>query len=1274
MSSIIARLTFPLLCPGCGTSIKSPSGLSRHIDSSSKCAAAVCRQERPQQEEQASETPPSAPPDVSSPSLSVARMPAPDSANYSLGSLHPPSPQPPSSSRLNPNALSGHSLPSHFLSPAKRRLSPMLSPGRSSKARLYVFGESPISSDGAFAAIDQDSDDDDKKLPPDDDTSVLSTRSDSSRNNTEFLSHVFEHTQDPNESSSIMGPSHAAEGDEDDLPQYPDDYDHQPTDDAAVLQSPTTTDSANPLPPFAPPVPPSNQNPLEFDALYSKCDQSLFQMQNEFSQKGGWKDGNTIKARGLQRGIELQVLLRDSGAPLNLYDKIVAWVGRCEDSFLFRRPHDPKPDDEDLIIPSRKVLFSSLYERFNLRAMQPQRVKVYLPNAKTSVLLTKFDAWATFLSLLTNPELMNDDCLQFLFPDCPWGSVPENHPVRHGQPFPDNHVFDDVNSGIRYIQAHIKLCTGPRDVLVPVHFFCDKTHTEVKGNKTLEALCMTLGIFKRSYRNTPKAWAVLGYIPNKLSYKAARTSEERCSDFHVMVHEIVKPLETMLGEPGFRWTFHYKGRQYDSILKGYLAFCCGDHEGQDKMAGHLLNRTCVSGICRFCDVTLEESDNPRYDFSITDHRYIDQLMKERKAQMLKELSYYCLSHGRALSGIENGVPANVEVAYLLPSDILHSNQHGCQMYAKESLVDMKRQTNAARKRALDRSRPNSSKTDSVVKSQGEDDNDVVADQVRVDGDYYAPTTKTSEQDLQKIKVFSKYNISEWEPILLRWGYLLQQQADDDRPRTVFPNGVFSLTKVNAQETSGSILLLSIFIGSSYGEYLFGDPKAQQRPASRRNLGLMGDDRRKQWFQSLQFLLMYECVQKSSSLTQHDTVLLERFLPHFLELLKATFMRGTGQGMKLLKYHVQLHCPGEIRHNGSMLNTDTAAGESNHKVICKRTAKNTQHRLDTFDFQCGKRYSEDLILDRAMSLLERVYKIPYPGTPVPGSFPRDQYGVRSHMFDVTTSGIYLKQRDNPGGISVHTPHNGKMKKAVWIDALLQNSVQLFWDKFVKSADPMSRSVMKIRLYNEYAMPVQSGDDPDDVQRTTRYHFRADPRWKREKGLGHGRHDWANIVLPEGHQLHKICHIDHGTPVNASVISFVSIDGMPKPIRVQGSRIDNGLFCLCHVTANMYPAMDKSDPCIVFRCTKIGGNASSNGLKLYLLPVEGIDSPAIVVPDVVPDYTKRKRVGAGYPHKFSDRTFLVIQPKNIWADEFLEHIREWCDNEDSNVDSGSSSDND
>jgi hypothetical protein len=38
-------------------------------------------------------------------------------------------------------------------------------------------------------------------------------------------------------------------------------------------------------------------------------------------------------------------------------------------------------------------------------------------------------------------------------------------------------------------------------------------HTDVKGNRTLEPVCITLGIFSQKTRNK-EVWRIIGFIPN----------------------------------------------------------------------------------------------------------------------------------------------------------------------------------------------------------------------------------------------------------------------------------------------------------------------------------------------------------------------------------------------------------------------------------------------------------------------------------------------------------------------------------------------------------------------------------------------------------------------------------------------------------------------------------------------------------------------------------------------------------------------------------------
>ena len=486
--------------------------------------------------------------------------------------------------------------------------------------------------------------------------------------------------------------------------------------------------------------------------------------------------------------------------------------------------------------------------------------------------------------------------------------------------------------------------------------------------------------------------------------------------------------------------------------------------------------------------------------------------------------------------------------------------------------------------------------------------------------------------------------------------------------------------MNAQETSGSLLLLLLFISSQYGEYLFADARYEQ-PAKRRNLGMMGDSRRQQWIQSLQQLLLYEAAQKSANVTQEDTNNLEMFMPHFLTMLKTTFCRGTGQGMRLLKFHVQIHVPRDIRLSGSLSNTDTASGESNHKVICKRTARNTQHRLSKFDYQCAKRFSEDLVLDKANSLVRRVY---WSGckTRVPPTFT----GIQSHVFVATIDGIFSRVGSHKESKNQVAPFTSKrqvwMHDALdWIDDGLYQDVHQFLcglNDLAENSNADESSVgseitnpnnnaggFSVQMFTQYYMLV----DKDDPSRG-RYHFRADPRWDSEKGMPEGRHDWANATLPYHHpvsvELRKQAYGDnveaseeHDTPLaSISAISFLRIAGVQGELFYGGSTVSNGDYCLFQGANLAVPALD-TVPCILYRTSKmLKRGRGKQSPMLFLCPVDCLVSPAIVVPEPVVDWKSPIRRGSGHNHQFSRTEYLLVEPRDDWYVTFLDHVKDWC----------------
>jgi hypothetical protein len=92
--------------------------------------------------------------------------------------------------------------------------------------------------------------------------------------------------------------------------------------------------------------------------------------------------------------------------------------------------------------------------------------------------------------------------------------------IFHNNPLEDPNVNDkkiikDVNDEKCYKTAYTYYCSDKdKDIPCPLILFVDKTHTDAKGNLTIEPVCTTLGIFNQKTCKKEEAWRIIGFIPN----------------------------------------------------------------------------------------------------------------------------------------------------------------------------------------------------------------------------------------------------------------------------------------------------------------------------------------------------------------------------------------------------------------------------------------------------------------------------------------------------------------------------------------------------------------------------------------------------------------------------------------------------------------------------------------------------------------------------------------------------------------------------------------
>jgi len=225
------------------------------------------------------------------------------------------------------------------------------------------------------------------------------------------------------------------------------------------------------------------------------------------------------------------------------------------------------------------------------------------------------------------------------------GTVDPDNPFSGQSPRTDG-LLDEIVDGAWYKNTYeeCKAIAGDDDFIVlGLVLYCDKTGTDVYQRAGLEPLSFTFTIFNRKCRYQSKSWRVLGYVPDLEMKSSAYKTKQRlglmgkgrpCRNYHTCLNKILLSLKEKQGnhEPIWEWI---RIGDYVSYRRCFfpVAMMIGDSQSQDKMCGRYLAYANVPRLCRACDVTPEESDNP-------DHKCIFLDMKDINDMCLVGLQLY----------------------------------------------------------------------------------------------------------------------------------------------------------------------------------------------------------------------------------------------------------------------------------------------------------------------------------------------------------------------------------------------------------------------------------------------------------------------------------------------------------------------------------------------------------------------------------------------------------------------------------------------------------
>ena len=364
--------------------------------------------------------------------------------------------------------------------------------------------------------------------------------------------------------------------------------------------------------------------------------------------------------------IELFQLLRTSGAPKYLFERIQQWSARHSYAMSSSNPVKRQTFVKDIRTKTYGPNFS--------KELEPKIEYLYLLNG-SRIPVVYFSFRAAVASLLSNNVLMKDDNL-LLNPDNPFNSTP------------DGDVLSDLNSGWWYREtvSLFQLQCG-RDILLPIILFIDGSTIDSNQKMNVEPITFTLGIFKRSVRNRHEAWRTIGYI-EKLKHvvsesivRKANNPKNRLQDKHTIIKFILKELIELQGpDAGFEWDLEIGGKVHRVHFKMAVQVIIGDCKGNDELCGRYGNHSrLTSGFCRDCKVDYDKSDNPYHLCQwITPSDFIGKTEED-----LNQLGFHSIENAFSLLNFGAGGRG---VYGATPSEPLHSYKLGICKYLFDGFV------------------------------------------------------------------------------------------------------------------------------------------------------------------------------------------------------------------------------------------------------------------------------------------------------------------------------------------------------------------------------------------------------------------------------------------------------------------------------------------------------------------------------------------------------------------------------------------------------------
>lgn len=370
--------------------------------------------------------------------------------------------------------------------------------------------------------------------------------------------------------------------------------------------------------------------------------------------------------------IELENILRKANAHLHLYDDVMQWAFLNKHSI----PSHVPP-------VSRKTLYAQLSRKIYGDAadeVKPRHIPTTLPSGRQCT-ISVFNIYSQITQLLLNRNI-NDWNNYFFSP------TPED--PFHLNIFSDWSLdkFDGIETSIWYKRTMDRVISDKdKEILVPICLFIDGTVLSLSGSLSLEPVMFSLMIHNRQTRRNHEAWLPLGYIhdPSNLVGRKHTNTADKYNDYHFMLKLIIKDLSDLVkNEDGIAWHFGNVPGEPNGVTKKLifrLAFIIGDTKGHDILCCRMGSHNNTYGLCRDCNMTTQNADNPDIPCQLFKQQDLDILPE----QDLNSLSFLRVNHNAFHATSFGASPYGINCA--TPIDIIHSILIGLMEYLHKTFTD-----------------------------------------------------------------------------------------------------------------------------------------------------------------------------------------------------------------------------------------------------------------------------------------------------------------------------------------------------------------------------------------------------------------------------------------------------------------------------------------------------------------------------------------------------------------------------------------------------------